>query len=127
MGGRVATGTVNVYELVDILRSKNAGPFQITLDIMFKDPRVYRRVADSGLIDAALIARLYGVPLGRVLEVVNYDAARTIKATIARDVSSGTVGDTDVYGGQQHAPLLAIEIPSELVADLLPGAPGGSA
>ncbi len=123
----MATGTVNIYELVNILRSKNAGPFEITLDIMFKDPRVYRRVVDSGLIDSALIARLYGVPLGRVLEVVAYDAARTIKATIAREVSSGTVGDTDVYGGQQHAPLLEIEIPSELVADLLPSPPGGSA
>ncbi len=103
--------TVNITELAKVIRSKNAGPFQITFDIMFKDPESYERVKRLGLINRELIARLYHLPLERVLSVINYDAAYSIKATIARQVSSGTVGDTDVYGAQQHAPLLDIEVP----------------
>ena len=103
--------TVNITGLAKVIRSKNAGPFQITLDIMFKDRESYDLVKRQGLITRELIARLYGLPLDRVLSVVYYDAADSIKATIARAVSSGTVGDADVYGAQQHAPLLDIEVP----------------
>ncbi len=103
--------TVNITELAKVIRSKNAGPFQITFDIMFKDPQSYEHVKRLGIINREFIATLYQLPLERVLSVVNYDAAYSIKATIAREVSSGTVGDTDVYGAQQHAPLLDIEVP----------------
>lgn len=47
----------------------------------------------------------------RILEFVRYDAALGIKITYLRDVPSGTVGDRDVYGAQQHAPLMDIDIP----------------
>ena len=40
-----------------------------------------------------------------------YPAGNAFKATIPRLVPSGDVGDTDVYGAQQHAPLLDVEIP----------------
>lgn len=103
--------TVNITELAKVIRSKNAGPFEITLDIMFKDQESYLLVKRQRLITAELIARLYKIPLERVLTIVYYDAADSIKATIARTVSSGTVGDTDVYGAAQHAPLLEIEVP----------------
>ena len=40
-----------------------------------------------------------------------YPPAHAYKATIERKIASGAVGDTDVYGAQQHAPLLDVEIP----------------
>jgi hypothetical protein len=40
-----------------------------------------------------------------------YEAGRAFKATLPRLVSAGDVGDTDVYGAQQHAPLLDVDIP----------------
>jgi hypothetical protein len=40
-----------------------------------------------------------------------YDAASAFKATFPRLVPSGDVGDTDVYGCQQHAPLLDVDLP----------------
>ena len=40
-----------------------------------------------------------------------FPAGHAFKATIPRAVSSGDVGDTDVYGAQQHAPLLEVDIP----------------
>ena len=58
------------------------------------------------------IGRLYGVDPARVLFTA-YPAGRAFKATIPRAISAGDVGDTDVYGAQQHAPLLDVDIPIE--------------
>ena len=32
---------MKLYELAHVLRSKNSGPFAVTLDILFDDPAVY--------------------------------------------------------------------------------------
>ena len=65
---------------------------------------------DSGAITPQHIAKLYGVSDNEV-SIIPYDVAYAIKITIPRLVPSGDPGDTDVYGAQQHAPLLDIEIP----------------
>jgi hypothetical protein len=103
--------TRRLIELARVIRSKNAGPFELTFDIMFTDAETYQRVKRSGVISAELFARLYAVPLDRVLSVHAFDPALSFKATIARSISSGTTGDSDVFGAQQHAPLLGVEIP----------------
>ena len=54
-------------DIAKACKSKNAGPFEITLDIMFDDAELYERVRDTGVINAALIAKLYGVPESSVL------------------------------------------------------------
>ena len=96
--------------IAKVVRSKNAGALYFTLDIMFAEDREYQRVKDSGVITHELIGELYGLSSNAV-DVIYYDVAYAIKITIPRDVPSGDPGDTDVYGAQQHAPLLAIEIP----------------
>ena len=105
--------SVRLYDLAKVLRSKNAGPFELTLDIMFDDEENYRIVKRSGVIDRELVCRLYRVRAEDVYHVVCFDAARAIKITIKRPVDSGGVGDTDVYGAQQHAPLIDVMIPIE--------------
>lgn len=102
---------MRLYELAKVLRSKNSGPYEITLDILFDSPEKYRRVVDSGCITRESVAQLYHLAPERILEFVRYDAALGIKITYLRDVPSGTVGDRDVYGAQQHAPLMDIDIP----------------
>jgi len=97
-------------DIAKACKSKNAGPFHITLDIMFDDAKLFERVRASGVITPALVARLYGVPLADV-QFTEYPPALAWKATIPRRIPSGAVGDTDIYGAQQHAPLLDIEIP----------------
>ena len=99
-----------LVDLAQVLRSKNAGALLCTLDMMFEDEATYRRVRDSGAITPQRIASLYGVSDNEVA-VIPYDVAYAIKITIPRLVPSGDPGDTDVYGAQQHAPLLDIEIP----------------
>lgn len=97
-------------DIAKACKSKNAGPFHITLDIMFDDPALFERVRASGVITPALIAGLYGVTTDAVL-FTEYPPALAWKATLPRRIPSGAVGDTDVYGAQQHAPLLDIDIP----------------
>jgi hypothetical protein len=98
-----------LHELASLVRSKNAGPFQLTIDVIFDDEAVYRRVRDSRRINAQMIAELYSVDPG-VVRVFDYDAGNAIKVTFPRPVISGTPGDPDVTGGQQYAPLVDLEI-----------------
>lgn len=97
-------------DIAKACKSKNAGPFHVTLDIMFDDRALFERVCATGVIDAGLIARLYGVAPADV-QFTEYPPALAWKATIPRRIPSGAVGDTDVYGAQQHAPLLDIDVP----------------
>jgi hypothetical protein len=99
----------SILEAARVIRSKNSGPYELTLDILFVDRQHYELFRDRRLIDAALVSRLYGVGEQEVLGVVWFEPANAVKVTIRRRVPSGAPGDTDVYGAQQHAPLLAIE------------------
>ena len=101
---------VKLKDIAKACKSKNAGPFSVTLDIMFDDPALFERVRATGVITPALIARLYGVQESDLL-FTEYPPAMAWKATLPRPIASGAVGDVDVYGAQQHAPLLDIEIP----------------
>lgn len=102
--------TRTLGELAGVLRSKNAGALLCTLDIIFEDSETYARVVDSGVLNPGLVAELYRISANEV-SIIPYDVAYAIKITIPRRVPSGHFGDTDVYGAQQHAPLLDIEIP----------------
>ena len=99
-----------IRDLARACKSKNAGPYEVTLDIMFGDRATFDRVRASGVISRALFARLYGVPEASV-QLTEYPPAFAFKATFERRIASGAIGDTDVYGAQQHAPLLDVEIP----------------
>ena len=96
--------------LARLIRSKNAGPFVLTFDIMFDDEERYRRVRDSGMLTRERIAQIYGLPPQQV-QFFLCDHALAIKASIPRPVTQGDVGDADGHGGQQYAPLMDIEIP----------------
>jgi hypothetical protein len=98
-----------LWELARLIRSKNAGPFELTFDIMFADHETYERVCRSGAISADWVASACNLASGDVM-VINYDAANAIKITIPRPVVSGHIDDTDVFGGQQYAPLVDLEI-----------------
>lgn len=99
-----------LYELAKVLRSKNSGPFEITLDILFDNALIYEQVKHSNALTKGVIAKAYNIALDDIHHFVYFDQALGIKITIARKTSSGSPGDRDVYGAQQHAPLMEIEI-----------------
>lgn len=94
-----------------LVRSKNAGPFTLTFDVMFDSESEYEAIIRSGVIDVAVISRLYAVAEDQV-KLFFHDKAKAIKVSIPRRISSGAPGDTDVYGAQQHGPLAELEVPS---------------
>ena len=97
-------------EIASLIRSKNAGPFVLTFDIMLPSQADYDRVKASGKLSAAGFAALYGCPVGdvRFFECPN---ALAFKFSIPRPRTQGDIGDADMHGGQQHAPLMSIMIP----------------
>ena len=102
-----------LVDIADVIRSKNSGPYELTFDIMFKDYNMYKKIAEAKVFNAAMFAGLFGIKEHTVMEVVNFDPAKAIKITIERPICSGNLGETDVYGAQQHAPLMGFEFDME--------------
>ncbi|MCE4617705.1 MAG: DUF4387 domain-containing protein [Desulfurococcales archaeon] len=94
-------------DVAKIIRSKNAGPFTITIDIIFDDEDCLDALLN--LLNRKLVAQLYKVN-SEDIEIIPYRPARAVKINIPRGTPSGHPGDTDVYGAQQHAPLLGLEV-----------------
>lgn len=100
---------MRLQDIAKVIRSKNAGPMHLTFDLMFEDEAAYRRVLQSPALTPAAIAAAYGVP-SETVTIIPYPPALAIKIAMNRKVVAGDPGDRDVYGAQQHGPLLEIEL-----------------
>ncbi|HSU06606.1 MAG TPA: DUF4387 domain-containing protein [Acetobacteraceae bacterium] len=98
---------VLLQDIAQVVRSKNAGPRRLTLDVMLASDTDYQRVVQSPALSHERIAALYGLAIEDVT-VMPYPLGRAIKITLARPMMAGDPGDRDVYGAQQHAPLLGV-------------------
>ena len=107
--------TRKLLELAGTIRSKNAGVNQITFDIIFYDSEIYQRVKKARVLTQETVAALYGVPMDRVSDFVEFDAGNAIKFTLYRLRPSGSPGDWDILGCQQYGPLLDLDIPWDSV------------
>jgi len=101
---------MKLADLASLIRSKNAGPFILTFDIMFADDDSYLRVKNSGALSIARFAELFRCPENSIL-FFECDNARAFKFSIPRPLVQGNLGDGDMHGGQQFIPLMDIEIP----------------
>jgi hypothetical protein len=97
-------------EIARLIRSKNAGPFVLTFDVMFGSDEDYERVRRARVLTKETFAALYDVDPASVLyfECPN---ARAIKISIPRPRFQGDLGDADMHGGQQYAPLIGLQVP----------------
>ena len=98
-----------LLDITDIIRSKNAGPYELTFDIMFKTNEWFEKARAAKVINENLICELYRIKPEDIIKIVEFEPAKSIKVTIRRPICSGDLGETDVYGAQQHAPLLSVE------------------
>lgn len=92
--------------MASVIRSKNSGPYELTFDIIFKTFEEYNFFKDHQALTPEVMANLYGIEVSDVIQVIYFDPAKAVKATIKRPIPSGSLGETDVYGAQQHAPLM---------------------
>ena len=99
--------------LAKTIRSKNAGVDLITFDIIFTERSVYERVKRARVLTRDSVCKLYGIAPERIADFVEFDPGNAIKFTIYRVRPSGSPGDPDIFGAQQYAPLLDVEVPDD--------------
>ena len=95
--------------IAKVIRSKNAGPCLLTLDVMLPDAATFAYVSERLVSLRRQVAQRYARSENEVL-VFAFAPALAVKITLPRDVISGDINDRDVYGAQQHAPLLDVEL-----------------
>jgi hypothetical protein len=117
--GKPLTIPCTLGEAAKIIRSKNAGPYEVTLDVMFDDKQVYHQIKSSGILQPELIADMYGLQPKDIIYSGFFDQALAFKVTIPRlrdgkPKASGGFMESDVHGSQKHIPLMNLKL------DLLP-------
>jgi hypothetical protein len=100
---------MKLAETARLIRSKNAGPFQLTFDVMFDEAHEYEAARDSGAFTHEKMAALFAKPVSDI-DVYFCEHARAIKISMPRPVPQGDIRDSDGHGGQQYAPLMDVEI-----------------
>jgi hypothetical protein len=105
----VNTGPRTIGEVADLVRSKNAGPFWLTLDIFCNTDDDYDCIADPDLITAERISALYRVAADTV-RIFRLPALRVVKISFPRPTVQGGVHDRDMHAGQQHVPLQQLSL-----------------
>ncbi|KAK8107590.1 uncharacterized protein PG998_009603 [Apiospora kogelbergensis] len=113
-------------DIARVLRSKNSGPYEITMDAMFESEATYRAVKQSGLLSEESVAATIGVSMEHIVWCGFFDPARAFKVTIPRIrggklVPAGGFMEDDVHGTQQHLELFNMKLPDELLARLAAG------
>ena len=98
----------NILDIARVVRSKNSGPYELVLDIMLKDRALFDALRASGQFSEERVAEAYGVPRAEIRRIVWFEPANAVKVVMPRRIVSGAPGDSDVYGAQQHAPLLSM-------------------
>lgn len=98
-----------LVEMASVIRSKNAGPLTISFDLMFPTEAAYSQAAQSAGLTPAALATVFD-RAAEDIKVTHYAAALAIKIAMPRAVVSGSPGDRDVYGAQQHLPLLSVQV-----------------
>lgn len=111
MAGNPTHPVKRLTELATTIRSKNAGVDKITFDVIFREREAFELVKGSGALSREAVARLYRIPDERISDYVVFEPGLAIKFTIFRAAPSGSAGDGDIFGAQQYAPLLEVEVP----------------
>jgi hypothetical protein len=92
------------------IRSKNAGPFWVTMELFLRDAAAYAIAADPAFLDEKVIGRLYGVPADGV-RMFRLPELNVVKISFPRPVAQGSLRDRDIHAGQHHVPLAVLPLP----------------
>ncbi|PNP42358.1 hypothetical protein TGAMA5MH_06040 [Trichoderma gamsii] len=104
-----------IGEAAKVIRSKNAGPYEITFDIIFNNKETYDHVRNTGILTTELIAKIYNISVDDIVYCGFFDQALAFKATIPRMrsgklVASGGFMEDDVHGSQKYLPLMSLKL-----------------
>jgi hypothetical protein len=96
-------------EVCRSIRSKNAGPFWVTVDMFFKDATTYKRYHESSTLSVAALASAFGVDAALVKRFPIDDLC-ALKVSYPRSTPQGGIVERDMHCGQQYVRLLDIEL-----------------
>jgi hypothetical protein len=96
-----------ISEVCRHVRSKNAGPFWITLDFCFPDRASFERYSTSSALQPAAIGALFGVDSSQIKYFSVPDLC-VVKVSYPRVQAQGGVMERDMHGGQQYVRLLDV-------------------
>ncbi|GAA5042676.1 hypothetical protein HNP84_002120 [Thermocatellispora tengchongensis] len=99
-----------VGDLALEVRSKNAGPFWVTMELFMRDADGYRIVADETFINEHVIAELYRIDAATI-QLFRIPSLNVVKISFPRPVSQGSLRDRDMHAGQHHVPLALLPLP----------------
>ena len=95
----------------ELVRSKNAGPFWITLDVFMRNDADYECLMASKMLTPQSIAEVYKVNPDEVL-IFALPTLCVVKISFPRTVVAGSFEDRDQHAGQQYIPLAAFLLPT---------------
>ncbi|KAK7042318.1 hypothetical protein R3P38DRAFT_3178882 [Favolaschia claudopus] len=107
-------GFVYLASLASMVRSKNSGPYDVTMDVMFQTREAYDAVKKAGILTREKVREVYRVNDEDVLVCMWWEPALAWKATLKREKASGSFGESDMYACQMHVPLMYLEVPEGL-------------
>jgi Domain of unknown function (DUF4387) len=110
MSSQIRGSSTRLRDLAVFIRSKNAGPFVLTIDIFFDSAEDCERVIRAEVLSASNVAAIYKIDAATI-QIIHVAQSNALKISIPRPLAAGDVGDRDVAGGQQFAPLLNIAVP----------------
>ena len=102
---------VTLRDVCHQVRSKNAGPFWVTMELFMRDTDGYHVVADETFLNEGVIARLYRVDASTI-QLFRIPSLNVVKISFPRPVSQGSLRDRDMHAGQHHVPLALVEVPA---------------
>jgi hypothetical protein len=95
-----------VTKIAKDVRSKNAGPYEITFDIIFNDLEAFNFAKGSKKLTAEYLAPLWNASPKDAIACQFSEPARAFKFTLPRPWQAGGFGERDLHCSQQHVPLL---------------------
>jgi hypothetical protein len=98
-----------VREACRHVRSKNAGPYWVTIDLFFKDDAFFRRYSESPRLGPVLFHRLFGADQELVQHHRVADLG-VLKVSYPRTTAQGGEVERDMHRGQQFVRLLDVEL-----------------
>lgn len=99
----------SVKDIARYVRSKNAGPFWVTIDIFCRDEDSYEKIKLSKNVTVPTIAALYHLD-EKNIKVFYVDNIYAIKFSFPRPTPQGNKYENDLHFGQQYIRLVDIEV-----------------
>lgn len=98
-----------IEQTVRYLRSKNAGPFWLTVDAFCKNVEDTRKIARTLMDSKMAVAEMFQVKPEEI-RIFELPDIQVVKLSFPRRPPEGSRSEKDMHGGQQYVSLLDLKV-----------------